>query len=141
MTAQLTRETLDELRRIARAGGGTGNAALVTGWDLPRIKRVCDAYQIDLVEGVVDLQPVPVRPAPEAMVCVPVLMSKVLFNRLTDEARILRSRPAVVARDLIECAFVSGDLSSLRPADEGDAGYRICICSVASEAQKTLNPK
>ena len=141
MTAQLTPATIAELRMLARAGGGTGNAALATGWDIPRIKRVCDAYQIELAEGIVDLQPLPAMPAPEEMILVPVRMSKILFNRLTEEARVLKSLPTLVAHDIIECAFLSGDLSSLRSADPGEDGIRVCISSVASEPQASRKPK
>ena len=83
----------------------------------------------------------PLRPAANQLEIVRVPMSRAIWKRLAAEAILLDMPPAELVREILVAAFASGDLSSLRSAEENADGIRFCISSVASNPEETLKQK
>lgn len=68
------------------------------------------------------------RPFPDEMMVVRVPMTRPMYARLLAEAVMLNRSPDVVVREILACAFASGDVSALFPPNDQ---------SVASASPKT----
>lgn len=136
---------LRDLKALAARGESFDYARGVFAFSAERMHGICSVNNL-VFKSSPTIQAIdsPVREdaSPNAFsVMLKVQFQNATFERLLVESRVLRLTPSGCVRQIIECALASGDLSSLRPADEGEAGIRVCISSVASEAQQTLKPK
>lgn len=118
MTVPFTRSAIARMRQIARDGGGIGNVIAEFGWDLPRIRRVADLYQIDLPDGSNDGVTPPPAAGEDDCITVKVAMPRPLFARLMIEAAVLDLPPGVVAREILQCAFECASVASAFPQEQ-----------------------
>ena len=136
---------LRDLRALSARGETFDYARGVFGFSAERMHGICSINSLSFkASPTIDAidSPEARDESPNAFsVMLKVKFPNEIFERLLTEARVLRLTPSGCVRQIVQCAFESGDLSSLRSAEETESRMRICISSVASKPQEQLKQK
>lgn len=119
---------LRDLRVLSRRGATFEYVQEVFGWSSERLAGVCRKNRLQFTGGPTQIE---IDDQKEAarwsardsdVVTLRLRLPRALFERLLAEAEAIEVRPGACIQKILDCVFASGDLSSLRSADQSGEG-------------------